>query len=164
MPFHFLALELTLSHQMSGDHKTLIIYGLLLKSTIICRTDLTMTPGVSSFHRHAFGSAFHSLNSLQPLLQCCPKNQLIFQKVSVAPRGTLAVTAVVIASNRCAPLCQRVCQAFHMLTTQSSQWPLKVGPIGTTISNLQVKKPRFSVVEKLAPGRTANKGLSQRPN
>lgn len=86
MPFHFLALELTLSHQMSGDHKTLIIYGLLLKSTIICRTDLTMTPGVSSFHRHAFGSAFHSLNSLQPLLamlseeladipksQCCSK-------------------------------------------------------------------------------------------
>lgn len=55
---HLLVLELVLNHQRSGDHKTLIIYSLLLKSDVICRTDLTVTPEVSLFHSHFFGCAF----------------------------------------------------------------------------------------------------------
>lgn len=58
---HLLVLNFVLSHQMPGDPKTSIVYGLLLKNNVICRTDLTVTPGVSLFHSHVFWLCLYKL-------------------------------------------------------------------------------------------------------
>lgn len=55
MPY-LLMLELVLSHQTPDDPKTLIIYSLLLKGNIICRADLTVTPGIRLFHCYFLAS------------------------------------------------------------------------------------------------------------
>lgn len=53
-----LVLSFVLSPHSPGDPKTSITDGSHLKNSVICRTDLTVTPGVRPFCSHFLGSAF----------------------------------------------------------------------------------------------------------
>lgn len=99
MPY-LLKLELVLSHQIPDDPKMLIIYSLLLKGNVICRTDLTVTPGVRLFRCYFLASSFTICINYN-LFRICPRNQLPLQD-NVAPRGTLSVITILFASICCA--------------------------------------------------------------
>lgn len=77
MPY-LLKLEFVLSHQIPDDPKTLIIYSLLLKGNVICRTDLTVTPGVRLFRCYFLASSFTICINYN-LFFICPRNRLPLQ-------------------------------------------------------------------------------------
>ena len=139
--------------------KTSVIDGSRLKNSVIGRTDLTVTPGVSPFCSHFLGSAFtacfnHSLVCISVL------RISVTLKVMLPPEGI----QFSLSSICCSWLCQTLCQALHMPSAESSQRPPKVGPIGITIPSLQTKKPRCSTVKTQAPGHIANKWQNQNLN
>ena len=154
-------LSFVLSPHTPGDPKTSVTDGSHLKKSVICRTDLTVTQGVSPSGSHSLGFAFSAC--LNQSLICLSVLRSHTQG-DAASRENPVFIAILLASILCSWLCQTLCQAFHMPSAESSQRPPKVGPIGITIPSLQMKKPRCSPMKTQAPSHTANKWQNQNLN
>jgi hypothetical protein len=82
--------------------KALILYGLLLKKKVICRKDLTVTPGVSPLHRHVLVLPLQLFCNGVPAVSWYSKAKVALEKCQVSLYFGSPVLAVPHIARYCA--------------------------------------------------------------